>query len=349
MERKFQIIVGHDWPDSVSQAWRTLSENNPRSSHVHTYSWNRACVEHLGTGPESAILILVYQGKTLEAIFPFSTDVHRTLGIRVRVLRLSQHPHINLHDVVLCGDIDHHNLVADLFRFLKSHRDYECDVMQFGSLLENSSALQLLRNEKELRTTVFASAACDCVPVMSEDELRNFVSKNMRGNLRKARNKLDKCGEVKFRTTREPVLLRQFFAHFLEVEASGWKGAAGAGTAIKLHASLTAFYRQLVESFSVGKRCEINLLEVDGRVVAGQFALIAGDTMYLLKIGYDEEFREVAPGNLLLAHTLHRLREEGEVVEVNLITDAPLADLRRQDCCLRFGISVASWVCGAAR
>jgi hypothetical protein len=112
----------------------------------------------------------------------------------------------------------------------------------------------------------------------------------------------------------------------MEVEASGWKGANGTGTAILLDTKLQAFYRQLLETFGQNGRCEINQLQIDGRITAAQFALIAGKTLYLLKIGYDQDFVEVAPGQLLLAHTVSRLHAEGEIETINLITDAAWHD-----------------------
>ena len=114
-------------------------------------------------------------------------------------------------------------------------------------------------------------------------------------------------GRVSFRTTRDPESLSRSFEQFLEVEASGWKGASGTATAILLDTKLQAFYRQLMETFGQDGRCEINQLQIDGRIAAAQFALIAGETLSLLKIGYDQHFVDVAPGQLLLAHTVSRL------------------------------------------
>jgi CelD/BcsL family acetyltransferase involved in cellulose biosynthesis len=125
---------------------------------------------------------------------------------------------------------------------------------------------------------------------------------------------------VQFRSTRHPDALKQAFTRFLEVEASGWKGKDGTGSAISLDPRIADFYKQLVDRFGARGNCEINLLEVDGRAVAGQFALIVADIMYLLKIGYNEEYSQIAPGNLLLEHTLDRLNSEGLIREVNLVT-----------------------------
>jgi CelD/BcsL family acetyltransferase involved in cellulose biosynthesis len=110
---------------------------------------------------------------------------------------------------------------------------------------------------------------------------------------------------------------------FIEVEASGWKGMEGERGAIKLDPGLRNFYRSLCNSFSQSEACEINLLKAEGRCIAGQFCLVLGDTSYILKIGYDEAYFHVAPGNMLLEQSLQRYLREGVVKYVNLVTDTP--------------------------
>lgn len=322
MQREFQIIKGLEWPPPVCEGWDQVVVRGTGASYVQTLSWNQACMELLEATPESALLILAYQGETLEAIFPFIVDERRELGITMRVLRPPRHEHINWHDIALSPDIRHDNLLTELLSFLKRSRSQAFDLIEFGNVLDNSATLQLLRSPHDLRSTIVARNTCHCLPATSNDELGDLVSKNLKGNLRKARRRLSNYESAEFSTTRKLSELPDFFADFLEVEASGWKGAGGAGTAIVLHPSLTAFYRRLMHEFGAGGQCEINLLKIDGRVAAGQFALIVGNTMFLLKIGFNEEFSGLAPGNLLLAETLHRANKEGEIEVVNLITDA---------------------------
>ncbi len=286
------------------------------------YPWYEAYVEFLAPSPDRIAFVLAYPGEDLEAIFPFNKIEKRRFRPRGWGLQSPRHSHMNLQDVVLNSHLEHRSLLSELFQFLNEHLDYGCDVINFGNVLEDSATLQLLRGDHSLRTTVFPTGFCDYLPVLSEEDLLNVVSRNFRGNLRKARNRLAKRAEVEFLSARAPDTLQQYFPYFLEVEASGWKGASGTRSAIKLHPSLTAFYGQLLERFGNEKRCEINLLKVDGCVIAGQFALIVGQTMYILKIGYDEQYAECAPGNLLLSHVLDRLSTEDGVRHVNLITDA---------------------------
>jgi len=193
----------------------------------------------------------------------------------------------------------------------------------FSNLLEGGCIQRALERSPIPRLISKARTRCNYIPCISFDELSNKFSKNFRGNLRKARNKLMNLSGVEYISVRRQPQLGQALNEFLEVEASGWKGAMGERTAIKLDVRLTNFYRSLCETFSPLGACEINLLKANGRCLAGQFCLVVGDTSYILKIGYDESYVHVAPGNMLLEYSLRRYWREGVVKYLNLVTDTP--------------------------
>ncbi len=322
MDRRFEIVEGADGFISIRDSWEDLTARNGQARYFHTYSWYRAYANNLTPGPESLIFVLAYQDDRLEAIFPLQLRKIGFLGLTLRVLQAPQHCHLTLHDIVLGAEGCHEGLLFDLLRFLEDQKSCKCDALHLGNVLEDSAVLKLVREERRLKTTIFPYGYCDSVPPLCEEELPGFVSKNLKGNLRKARSKLSKQDKVEFLTTREPELLPEYFAAFLDVEASGWKGSSGSSTAIKLCESLTGFYADLTEQFGALQRCEINLLKIDDKVAAVQFGLITGQTMHLLKIGYAEGFAQCAPGSVLMANTLNRLSNDSEISDVNLVSDA---------------------------
>jgi hypothetical protein len=322
MDRRFEIVPGAEGFTKIRDSWEDLTARNCQARYFHTYSWYRAYANNLEPSPGSLIFVLAYQDDRLEAIFPLQLKKVGFLGFALRVLQAPQHLHLTLHDVVLGAEGCHEGLLFDLLRFLADQKSYKCDAVNFGYVLEDSAAMKLIREDRRLSTTIFPSGHCNSMPVLSEEALPNFISKNLKGNLRKARSKLSKQEKVEFLTTRDPELLPEYFSEFLNVEASGWKGSNGSGTAIKLNESLSAFYSDLADQFGGFQRCEISLLKIDDRVAAGQFGLIVGQTMYLLKIGYAEGFAQFAPGSVLMAHTLNRLNDDSEISDVNLVSDA---------------------------
>lgn len=320
--RTFQVVTGDAGLGEIRSDWQELASNIARLGFYQTFAWYQGFFEHLANRSESCIVVLVKQVGKLEAIVPLEVSLEKRFGISVHILRAPRHEHMNLYDILLNSSFDNRYLFSDLLQFLKEHRDYRCDVLQFGRILEDSAALEMIREDSDLRYIGGMVGHCDYLEVTSEEDLFRRLSKNARANLRKSRKKLANFTNVEELSTRDPELILRFLDSFMEVEASGWKGAHGTGTAIALDPSLVRFYRHLAESLSLSANCEVNLLQINGKSVAAQFGIVLGDTLYLLKIGYDEEFASLAPGNLLVVRLLNRLFAEGTVKYVSLITDA---------------------------
>src|SRR5690606_3546190 len=115
---------------------------------------------------------------------------------------------------------------------------------------------------------------------------------------------LAELGGAEVRVARAGAELERAFAAFLDIEASGWKGGEGTGTAIRLVPEALAFYGGLVATPPAGGALEVSLLVAGERALAGQLCLRVDGTVYLLKIGYDEAARDLVPGSVLQARNL---------------------------------------------
>lgn len=127
--------------------------------------------------------------------------------------------------------------------------------------------------------------------------------------LERFRRKMIREHGAAFTTVAEPENLEGALDRGFAVEASGWKGRAG--TAILSSAETTSFYRGLAQRFRAGGHLRISSLEFDRQMVAFDFTLLAGGVLHLLKTGYDEEFRRLAPGLVLRLSVIERCFELG--------------------------------------
>jgi hypothetical protein len=152
-----------------------------------------------------------------------------------------------------------------------------------------------------------------------ESAMRNN-SGQFKRNLRRQRKRLECLGHLEVSLVQDGAALEQAFQSFLDVEASGWKGGAGRGSAIRLSPHLVEFYRELMSHFSADRRCLISLLKLNDRVIAAQFCLLAGSTLYLLKIAYDEAYKADAPGNQLLFAVLEHCCRSPDITTLSLVT-----------------------------
>ena len=166
------------------------------------------------------------------------------------------------------------------------------------------------------------AAVFDCE--QSFDEPSSRFTKGFRDRLRRSSRRLSALDDVRFITVTEIDDIARELEVFLQVEASGWKGESGTGSAIQLHPELVAFYRTLASTLgSRGgqDRCEINSLYADGRCIASQFCMRTGGEYSISKIAYDEQYSRLSPGLLLMEETIERCCGDPALKRLNLQTD----------------------------
>jgi CelD/BcsL family acetyltransferase involved in cellulose biosynthesis len=133
------------------------------------------------------------------------------------------------------------------------------------------------------------------------------LDRRMRSDLRRRRRRLDEVGEVAVEVVEEAdrAVLQEVF----RVESLGWKGAAG--TAILADRGTQRFYSEVAGWAAARGWLRVAVLRIAGRVVACDLALEAGGVHYLLKTGFDPDYRRFAPGKLLRLAMLERAHREG--------------------------------------
>jgi CelD/BcsL family acetyltransferase involved in cellulose biosynthesis len=127
--------------------------------------------------------------------------------------------------------------------------------------------------------------------------------------LERFRRKMGREHEARFEIVEAPRDLEAELADGFRVEASGWKGEAG--TAILSTPETELFYRRLAHSFDQRDGLRLSRIVLDGDTVAFDLCLLHRARLYLLKTGYDERFRRLAPGLVLRLSVVERCFELG--------------------------------------
>ena len=154
-------------------------------------------------------------------------------------------------------------------------------------------------------------------------ELAAKFSPTLTKNLAKGWRRLERSGAWDVACERGAPDALWAFDEFCRVEASGWKGVQGTGTAAGLSGPASAYCRELF--LLDGERCwgEVNLLRLDGRAIAAQLCVVSGRTRFVLKIGFDEAHGRLGPGQLLLDHVLRTSCADAGIVALNLVSNQP--------------------------
>lgn len=300
--------------------WASLLARARRPRFYHAYGWWLAYLVHLESNPDSVCFFLFRDARGPQAILPVKHYVRWWHGLPRRELGFPEHPHLPMHDMLYGADVNVPELLTQWQDSLRTEHRFGWDVMSFGMMLPESQLNGLVQ---EPTAAIRIDPPCSYIDCnVTYDQLSQNFSKNFRTNLKKARNRLDKTPGASFVTATEPADLDRYFGDFLRVEASGWKGSAGSGTAIALHPSLKNFYRSLIDQFVPQRRVCIYALQIEDQVIAAGFCLRDDHTLYLLKIAYDEAWAKLSPGQLLMEKIVRDGTDLGKHRNVNLVTDA---------------------------
>lgn len=136
----------------------------------------------------------------------------------------------------------------------------------------------------------------------SYEEYERTLAQRRRSELRRRRRRLDERGTLTFEVQTGEERLEALLAEGFAVEGSGWKSEQG--TAIVSRPETYAFYRLVAAYAAARGSLRLAFLRLDGRPIAFHFTIEEGGSVYQLKGGYEPEFREFAPGQLLVQDML---------------------------------------------
>jgi CelD/BcsL family acetyltransferase involved in cellulose biosynthesis len=213
-------------------------------------------------------------------------------------------------------------LMPSVLRRLASEPSLSWDYILLRRTLPDSCAVRCLVAIPGFPSWARRSGAFHYHPLASYDSLLAALPSRYRKNVRRYRKRADELG-VTYHTAQSREECEVLFQEFLQVEASGWKGEDGAGTAIALDPGLRRFYEALMQRFGDRGQCRICVIRHEARPIAAGFGLALNQTAYRMKWAYDESYARISPGTLLHWHILENACDDPNLRWLNMISDAP--------------------------
>jgi CelD/BcsL family acetyltransferase involved in cellulose biosynthesis len=287
----------------LADEWRMLCENASCNKPYSQPEYFSSYVKAFEPGGR-IVLVTAWREKSLIGILPLVEARERWYGISLRLLTTPRGDHYPWFDLICEAGIGQREVSVAILQELDRLDGW--DAIRLTSVTEGSAAYELLRSETgaNLRINGFNEAQVPYISIAgSQSDFRSFVGKlspNFRHMLRKALRKTAKLGELSLRRfdSADPSALQEFY----RIEASGWKGKER--TAIACHAHLVQFYNEIAIAAAERGYLRLYLAYVGSRAIAGMFAFQLDDKLSVPKLGYDEEYRHLAPGHLLVHEVL---------------------------------------------
>jgi CelD/BcsL family acetyltransferase involved in cellulose biosynthesis len=295
---ELRLIETADELDELGPAWEALAA--PSGSPTQRHAWAKAFAGAFGIEYELKILALG-SGADVAAIAPLATR-------RDGVTRLELVAGEELSEP---GDFVYRDAEA-----LEALAAGVADLglpMLLGRVIAGSPTGEALHKAFG-RGTLFYSREAAPYPWIAIDEgwrdPEQKFNSDRRSDLRRARRRAEKEGEVTsvvMSPRREELgpLLEEIF----RVEAAGWKGREG--TALAGDVLRREFFTEFASGAADAGILRLAFLRIGERTAAVQLAAECGGRFWLLKVGYDEEFKRSSPGTLLMLETVRRAAELG--------------------------------------
>lgn len=141
------------------------------------------------------------------------------------------------------------------------------------------------------------------------DAWRAESKKRWGAPLERFRRKMGRDHEARLSIVERPSDLEAELDDGFRVEASGWKGEEG--TAILSRPDTASFYRDVGRRFDGRGELRLSRVEYEGETVAFDFCILHQGRLYLLKTGFDERARKLAPGLVMRLSIVERCFELG--------------------------------------
>ncbi len=286
--------------DHLADEWRDLCAGAVDDQPFYRPEWIRAHIRTFTPGAQVRVITTRIDGR-LRLVLPLLEERGTFNKIPVRKLRAPVNCHGGRFDAVRSPGPEGQAAIRATWEYLRELEDW--DLLQLEDTPEGSTVSQLAQVAAMdgFRTLRVPDRPNPYIPVPADPDLLNQMPPNakLRSQLRQARLRLAAGGQLTL--SRVETADRESLDRFYNLEVNGWKGRAG--TAILRNGSLP-FYEEMAHAAARFGYFSLYMLEWKGELLAAHFAFAHRDRCYSPIVTYNENFRQFAPGHLMVSEIL---------------------------------------------
>ncbi len=308
-------ISVHDSLESLEHLrpeWDALLDDYPFSTVFSTYEWLVPWWRAFGGADRLQVLAFRDASSTLVGLAPLALTTGREVPVSLRLLRLmsdGSHDSDNLDLPVRPG---WETFVSQgLLNWMQQNATL-WDVCELNTLPSSSATgARLLEDLGQRKWKYFTSTQPQTVVELAatwESHLKGISSKE-RGKIGLRTRRLEKKYEVQIRRCEQESEIDSLLQSLYELHGKHWQLRGLPGT---LHSpARRQFYGELARLLLARHRLEFWVLELHGKVVAAQFGLRHGTTVFSLQEGFDPDYAADSVGYVLRSQVLKQLIANG--------------------------------------
>jgi CelD/BcsL family acetyltransferase involved in cellulose biosynthesis len=299
--------------DKLAACWDELVKTGYQSLPFYSWTWYSTWWKHFGQGSDLLVLVAEECPDRVEGITPLLRARTRLRGLPVREVRFLDNSIGPRNAVLLRPDDVGLRALRGMVQCFVDHRA-EWDLATLPNIDAEApylGELSLQAQRSGLRVVEVPARQSPCIRIdgdFSTYWASNFDSKQ-RYNIRRRLRMLSERGQYRVVDYTAPSDMETALRLAFQVSARSWKGRIG--THMNGSHEREAFYREITRSLAERRQVRIWLAMLNDRPIAVKYHLVSEKTVHSVVSDFDESFRDISPGNVLLYHVLEKLRSEG--------------------------------------
>jgi CelD/BcsL family acetyltransferase involved in cellulose biosynthesis len=298
--------------DHLRPEWNALLSEYPHSTIFSTYEWLVPWWRAFGGKDRLLVLTFRDASSALVGLAPLALTTQRAFPVRLRLLRLmgdGSHDSDNLDLLVRSGW--EMALSQGLLDWMQENAGL-WDVCELNTLPSQSAVgAKLLPDLVRRKWKCFTSTRPQTVVELAEswESYLKGISSKERGKIGLRTRHLEKKYEVRLRKCAAEDEIDSLLQALYELHSKHWELRGLPGT---LHSpARRQFYQELARHLLACRRLEFWVLELKGKIVAAQFGLRHGTTVFSLQEGFDPNYAADSVGYVLRSQVLKHLIADG--------------------------------------
>lgn len=287
-------VETHSEIEALEQEWDALAERTDAAPFLRP-GWVAAWWDAFGSQGELELITRRSEAGELAGVLPM-----------IRTGRTLRSP-TNDHSPVF-GAVADEGALIELYELMLERRPRRIEIGMLAA--DGRDPISMRRAARAYAVYGRTVARSPYLTIDGEwDAYWSSLSQNLRGTVRRCRNRLRELGALELDVRGGGDDLDRLLGEAFELEATGWKGAAG--TAITSKPETERFYRSVAAWAAEQGLLRLSFLRADGRAVAFHLGLETASAYYLVKLGHDAALDKAGPGTTITASLLERAFERG--------------------------------------
>ena len=299
------VLRGAQAIAEIVPAWDDLAASALEPNPFYESWMLRPALEWLADGRDIRLLT-VWAGGKLGALLPLERKSHYK-GLPVASLRSWRHRHCMLCTPLVRAEGAERYVAAMIEWLRRAASVVELDFMPSdGPVYRLLAGMLPAAQVREGYERALLRRASD-----ADTYIASAVSRQDRKEVSRRERRLAERGAVTHVTLRPGDSIERWVEELMQLEAGGWKGEQGSALA-----SNEANRRFASETFSAAFRRGRLLmvgLDLDGKPLARNSSILAGDGGYAFKKAYDEAFSRYSPGIIAELDRIRAVHERPEL------------------------------------